>query len=197
MTVTSASLGTSGQTVWAVVRDSGMFPLLTIHADEVDALHHFNELKRNIFLSPSTQLTLFILNLEVTGNFIEMERSAMDFYLANSKTELFNSICISTYPYTHEAWCNLASIFTEYKDRALSNGSEYEEYKITWRVELDALSPREAALQARAMLLDIASDAVVFEVADSGQVSTSIDLQAEPITVHELACLIPYTYQGS
>lgn len=38
------------------------------------------------------------------------------------------------------------------------------EYHVTWSIELDADNPTEAAMQARMLLLDPASEAVHFEV---------------------------------
>ena len=53
------------------------------------------------------------------------------------------------------------------------------EYHVTWEIELDADSPREAAEKALAVQRDIFLDALYFEVTDENDVTTGIDLGEE------------------
>ncbi len=54
------------------------------------------------------------------------------------------------------------------------------EYHVTWRIDLDADSPREAAQRAQAIQRAAQSTAVVFDVATEGEPSVAIDLLEDP-----------------
>ena len=54
------------------------------------------------------------------------------------------------------------------------------EYHVTWTIDLDADSPREAAVRALAIQRAAQSTAVVFDVAADGEPSVAIDLLADP-----------------
>lgn len=53
------------------------------------------------------------------------------------------------------------------------------EYKVTWTIDLDADSPREAAKEALAIQRDVFLDAVYFEVTDPDGKTVGIDLGEE------------------
>ncbi len=54
------------------------------------------------------------------------------------------------------------------------------EYHVTWTIDLDTDSAREAALLALAIQRDPQSTAVVFDVAAEGKPSVAIDLLEDP-----------------
>lgn len=53
------------------------------------------------------------------------------------------------------------------------------EYTVTWIVQLDAKTPRDAAVAAQDMIRDVESDATVFYVTDKDGEETTIDLSLE------------------
>jgi hypothetical protein len=57
------------------------------------------------------------------------------------------------------------------------------EYKVTWEIELDANSTRQAAMKAWLIMLDPQSTAVCFEVerSDGKGEAETIDLEAEQL----------------
>lgn len=60
-----------------------------------------------------------------------------------------------------------------------------QEYKVVWRIEIDANSKEEAAFKALVINRDSDSIAVVYEVTDEDGVTTVVDLD-NPDTLREL-----------
>lgn len=50
------------------------------------------------------------------------------------------------------------------------------EYTVTWIMQLDAETPRDAAIAAQDMIRDVESDATVFYVTDKDGEETTVDL---------------------
>lgn len=50
-------------------------------------------------------------------------------------------------------------------------------YRVTWEIDVDASSPRDAAEQALAIQRDVFSDATVFTVKTAGRRSELVDLE--------------------
>ena len=53
------------------------------------------------------------------------------------------------------------------------------EYHVTWEIDLDADSPREAAEKALEIQRDVFLDALYFEVTDENDTTVGIDLGQE------------------
>ena len=60
-----------------------------------------------------------------------------------------------------------------------------QEYKVEWRIDINAESPEEAAFKALMINRDSDSIAVVYEVTDKFGVTTVVDLD-NPDTLREL-----------
>lgn len=51
-----------------------------------------------------------------------------------------------------------------------------QQYHVTWEIEIDAHSPRDAAIQARRVQQDPGSTAVVFDIVGEDDMTHTVDL---------------------